>query len=395
MKYILVLLVLSATAMAQPTITAVLDGGSYTNNIAQGSVFVIKGTGLSAAGYVAATAPIYPDALNTVSITLTAVTGGAVVTPLMVYTYNVSGVNQLAAVLPSSAAVGAYDLRVANGASTSAPFRTNVVASKPGIVTASNDGVGPAQATLDNKLILQRTSNQGKIDIFDTRSAHPGERVDLWGTGLGPDLASDTGGTSGNQTAAAQIRVLVNGNEVTPAYAGRSQGYPGLDQIALTLPANTALNCVVTIQVRSGGVLSNAVTIATSTGDACAATAVRINEIESSGGTPGDWVEVYNPGTAPANLAGFVFKDNDDTHIYTIPAGVTIPAGGYYLLEEATFGFGLGTPDSARLFDPTGVLVDSYSWTPHATTSLGRCPNGSGAFATTTASTKGTANSCP
>ena len=73
MKYILVLLVLSATAMAQPTITAVLDGGSYTNNIAQGSVFVIKGTGLSAAGYVAATAPIYPDALNTVSITLTAV----------------------------------------------------------------------------------------------------------------------------------------------------------------------------------------------------------------------------------------------------------------------------------------------------------------------------------
>ena len=97
----------------------------------------------------------------------------------MVYTYNVGGVNQLAAVLPSDAAVGAYDLRVENGAGTSAPFRTSVVARKPGIVTAAGDGVGPAQATLDGKLILQRTSNLGKIGDFDTRSAHPGERVDL------------------------------------------------------------------------------------------------------------------------------------------------------------------------------------------------------------------------
>ena len=85
MKRILALLALSTAAIAQPTITAVLDGGAYTNNIAQRSVFVVKGTGLSAAGYVAATAPIYLTTLNNVRISLTAATGGAVVTPLMIH----------------------------------------------------------------------------------------------------------------------------------------------------------------------------------------------------------------------------------------------------------------------------------------------------------------------
>lgn len=393
MKSILALLALSTAAMAQPTIMAVVDGAAYTNNIAQGSVFVVKGTGLSAAGHVTATAPIYPTTLNNVKISLTPVAGGGVVTPLIVYTYNLSGVNQLAAVLPSSAAIGAYDLRVENSATTSAPFRTSVVARKPGIVTASGYGAGPAQATLDGKLILQRASNLGKIGDFDTRSARPGERVDLWGTGVGPDVASDTGGTSGDQTAAAQIRVVVNGAEVTPAYAGRSQGYPGLDQIVFTLPGSTALNCAVDIQVRAGGVLSNAVTIATGSGDDCpAATTIRINEVESNGGTPGDWVELYNPGPGPANLAGYVFKDNDDSRNHVLTA--TVPAGGYLLLEEADFGFGLGTPDAARLFRPDGSLAASYSWTPHATTTYGRCPNSAGAFTTTTSSTKGASNDC-
>ena len=61
----------------QPAITAVLDGAAYTNNVAQGSVFVVKGTGLSAAGLVSAPAPLYPTTLNNVRISLTAVTGGA------------------------------------------------------------------------------------------------------------------------------------------------------------------------------------------------------------------------------------------------------------------------------------------------------------------------------
>jgi uncharacterized protein (TIGR03437 family) len=84
MRHILGLLMLTSVAAAQTTVTAVLDAGAYTNNLAQGSIFVVKGTGLSAAGLVA-TGSGFPTALNNVRISLTAVSGGAIVQSPMVY----------------------------------------------------------------------------------------------------------------------------------------------------------------------------------------------------------------------------------------------------------------------------------------------------------------------
>ena len=359
MKRILGLMALAASAaFAQtPSITQVLDGGAYTNNVAQGSVIIVKGTNLSAAGYVPAAAPAYPTTLNNVRITFTAVSGSAVVNVLMVYTYNQSGVNQLAGVIPSNTAAGAYDVRVINGANTSAAFRTNVQARKPGIVTADGSGSGAAQATLNGALILQRNTNQGKIGDFDTRPARPGERVDLWGTGLGPDLASDAGGTSGDQTSAGQIRVLVNSTEVTPLYAGRSQGFPGLDQIVFILPANTTLSCTVSIQVRAGGVTSNLTTIAVATGDTCTTpgggggggnntglTQDQINAILARGSYKSGGVSVSRVSTY-TTTAGQTINTRGDTvsgsftsvsgpdlpklfGTSTLPAGFQIPAAG-------------------------------------------------------------------
>lgn len=125
--------------------------------------------------------------------------------------------------------------------------------------------------------------------------------------------------------------------------------------------------------------------------------AVRINEVESSGGTPGDWVELYNAGGSTVNIGGFQFVDNDATHTkYVIPAGTMLPAGGYYVLDEAQFSFGLGGNDAATLYGTDGTtVIDSYTWTTAATTTYGRCPNGSGVFITTQVATKGTVNSCP
>ncbi|TDN45193.1 lamin tail-like protein [Curtobacterium flaccumfaciens] len=121
---------------------------------------------------------------------------------------------------------------------------------------------------------------------------------------------------------------------------------------------------------------------------------VRINEVESQDGTPGDWVELTNTGTTAVSLAGYVLRDSEDTadHAYAIPAGTTVAPGGFTVLDEADFGFGLGKADSARLFDPRGQLVDAYSWTAHAATTYGRNPDGTGAFAETSEPTKGTAN---
>ncbi|MGI5176302.1 lamin tail domain-containing protein [Dactylosporangium sp. CA-152071] len=125
-----------------------------------------------------------------------------------------------------------------------------------------------------------------------------------------------------------------------------------------------------------------------------AATGVRINEVESSGGSPGDWVELTNTGTTAVSLAGWVVKDNDDAHQYVIGGGVSL-APGAYLAVDVESAFGLGSADSVRLYEPGGTLADSYTWSSHASSTYGRCPNGTGSFVTTSAATKGTANACP
>lgn len=395
LRSLVLLLVSAACAVAQPTVTAVIDGASFTPGIAPGSIFVIYGTGFAASGNTVAFPPNYPEGLNGVRISLTPAAGGSPVLAQIAGIYTAPTFNQIIALLPSTAAPAAYDLRVENAGVASAPLRVNVVERKPATVTASGDGKGLAQATLDGQLILQRTSAQGRLGDYDTRPARPGERVDLWGTGLGADVLADTGGTSGDLTSRAQIRVIVDGLEVTPAYAGRSGVYPGLDQIAFTLPLTTASNCAVTVQVRAGTALSNPVSLAVATGAACDPFPVVINEVESNGGTPGDWVEFYNTGTAPVDLSGFFFKDDNDGRTFRLPTPTILAPGAYLVIEEAQFDFGLGTPDKARLFRPDGTLAASYSWTPHATTSYGRCPNGTGPLTTTTASTKGAANACP
>lgn len=121
---------------------------------------------------------------------------------------------------------------------------------------------------------------------------------------------------------------------------------------------------------------------------------VRINETESSGGSPGDWVELVNTGTVAADVSGWVVKDNDNSHSYKIGKNTSIAPGAFLALDVDS-SFGLGSSDSARLFQADGsTLVDSHTWTDHATTTFGRCGDGTGAFTTTSAPTKGTANAC-
>lgn len=119
--------------------------------------------------------------------------------------------------------------------------------------------------------------------------------------------------------------------------------------------------------------------------------AVNVNEVESNGDAT-DWVEVVNTGAAPVDVSGWVLRDNDDASSTAIPAGTTLAAGAHLAVDTS---FGLGGADKARLFLADGVtLVDSYEWTAHASTTYGRCPDGTGAFATTSASTRGAANAC-
>lgn len=128
--------------------------------------------------------------------------------------------------------------------------------------------------------------------------------------------------------------------------------------------------------------------------------AVVVNEVETSNGVPGDWIEFVNIGETDVDLSGFVVRDSDDSHVAVIPDGSVIPAGGFWVAEESFLGYGLGVNDSARLYLPGGfTLVDEHVWSAvpggtHAPTTFGRCPDGTGDWTVTTAPTKGAANDC-
>lgn len=138
--------------------------------------------------------------------------------------------------------------------------------------------------------------------------------------------------------------------------------------------------------------------------NACSANpadALKINEVESNGDAY-DWIELKNTALVAVDASGLILRDNDDKHALMIPQGTTVAAGGYVAIDVDDkvrypgSDFGLGGADSARLFAADGTtLIDSYAWTAHAATTYGRCPDGTGAFATTTASTKAAANACP
>lgn len=104
---------------------------------------------------------------------------------------------------------------------------------------------------------------------------------------------------------------------------------------------------------------------------------------------------------APVDVSGYVVTDDAPEkadHRFVAPAGTVIAPDGYYVADVGTVApvFGLGSADSAQLFAADGTtLLDASSWTQHAATTYGRCPDGSGPFTTTATPTRGAADDCP
>jgi uncharacterized protein (TIGR03437 family) len=256
---------LTVTGAGAPSFTAasIVNATGYQNKLAPDTVFAIFGSNMGPATLVAAAGPNYPLSLGGTSITFTPASGGSPIDAKLVY--SVAG--QIAGLLPSSIAPGPYAVRVTYNTLTSAPQNVNVVARSFGIATSNSAGSGVAQATIGNVnggISLTRFT-AGTIAFgglnWTLGPTHPGDTVVLWGTGGGADPANDTGGTSGDQTAAGNFIVNVDGRPITPLYAGASSGYPGLWQVNFTLPADITLDCFASVQVSAGGELSNSVII--------------------------------------------------------------------------------------------------------------------------------------
>ncbi len=253
-----------APLQAQPTLHGVVNATGYQAKLAPDTVFVIFGENMGPAAVVLAAGPNYPAALAGTSISFTPADGGAAIPARMYYTLGA----QVSGILPSSIPPGDYEVRVSYNGQNSEPLSVTVVARSFGIATADSSGAGPAQATIGNEnggISLVRYTG-GSVAFggytWTLRPSYAGDTLVLWGTGGGGDAANDSGGTSGDQTAAGNFFVLVGGRRITPLYAAASSGYPGLWQINFTLPADIEPGCYQQLQVSAGGELSNTATLA-------------------------------------------------------------------------------------------------------------------------------------
>jgi uncharacterized protein (TIGR03437 family) len=252
LAFLLSALVLPA-AGAAPVITGVLNNYSLTSpgfpnsGVAPSTLFIITGTGLANATTGPVTlqstaAPGLPATLNGASISVTA--GGMTLTPGLYYALP----NQLAAVLPASTPAGPATVTVTLSGTPSTSFPFQVVSAAPGLDTYYGTGGG---------LITATDSVTGALIDF-THSATPGQTIVLWGSGLGADPAdSDTVyTTSPHAVNQSSTQVYFGGAEGNVLYAG-SSGFPGLNQINVTIPANVGTGCRVSVVAVVGGADSN------------------------------------------------------------------------------------------------------------------------------------------
>jgi len=213
-------------AQAQPVIrttTGVVNASSGLSGIARGSWFVIYGTGLGPASIAIQSAPPYPAKLAETSVAFTPAAGGTPYAASMYYT--VAG--QLAGMLPSTAPAGSYNVTVTYNNRTSSPVSVSVVEHNFGFATQTANGQGPAQATYGGYDLNRFAS--GTLGQWSLHPAKANDSMVLWGTGLGADPASDTnGGSSGDQTASAQVQVMVGG--LAPRLPRRDVRQDGLQQ---------------------------------------------------------------------------------------------------------------------------------------------------------------------
>ncbi|MDA0180381.1 lamin tail domain-containing protein [Solirubrobacter phytolaccae] len=284
-------------------------------------------------------------------------------------------------------------------ASAATPFEDYVVINEVESDGSANDYIelynnGPSSITFTNATVSD-SDNSHYVTISGTIASGGYFAVDT-------DNASTPGNFGlGNFDSA---RLYAEGQ--TPV-----SGSP-IDSYSWTAHASTSygrypdgIGAFVTLNAMSKGA-TNAFTSPGSNPSPAPWAGVVINEVESSAPSGGyDWVELYNTNTSSRNISGMVIADDNNGHQVTVPSGTTLPAFGYAVVEVSnpanTGFFGLGVNDEARLFAPgtvdvsTATPVDRAKWFTHSPTTYGldrTTPTQKGLFRTTSAGTKGTAN---
>lgn len=237
-----------------PTITQLQNNYSYilptlpNYGIAPGTLFIIQGTNLANttnAVLQSSSGSGLPLTLNGASISVSV--NGVTTHPGIYYAI----ATQIAAVLPSSTPVGNGTITVTFNGTPSQSFAINVLQSALGLDSYAGTGSGLGVVT---------DAVTGSL-ISYTQSAKPGQTVVLWGSGLGADTAdSDLIATSTPHAVNVPLTIYIGGIQAPILYQGGS-GYPGVNQLNVTIPTSAVAGCSVPIIAVSGSYTSNTITI--------------------------------------------------------------------------------------------------------------------------------------
>jgi uncharacterized protein (TIGR03437 family) len=251
-----------ASASTGPAVAQILNNSSLTPvgmpnyGIAPSSIFVVQGSDLADPG-----TPVLQDSSAGLPLTLngasiTVVVGGVTTHPALYYT----SAAQLAAVLPAATPVGTGTLTVNYRGTNSAPAPIQVVASAIGINEYNQIPIPLGVLNTNIDLGVATDAVTGALLSF-TNSAAPGQIIVLWATGLGADPSdSDTTYTSTPHSVNTPLQIYVGGVLATILYQG-SAGYPGVNQINLTIPASVTQDCQVPLVAVTGKIISNVVVL--------------------------------------------------------------------------------------------------------------------------------------
>jgi len=231
-----------------PQITGVTNNYSFiptgfpNSGIAPGTIFVVFGNNLSQPppanfGLNTSAGSGIPTTSAGATLKVTA-SDGSTYTPGIYY----ATPTQIAAVLPSKAPPGQATITVSYNNQTSNSFQFQVVPSALGLNTYNGTGSG---------LVIAVNAVTGTSYSY-TNSAKPGDTIILFGSGLGADTAdSDIVYTSSPHPVSTPLQIYFGGVAGTVGYGG-SSGFPGYNQINVTIPPNAPLDCFVALAAVTG-----------------------------------------------------------------------------------------------------------------------------------------------
>ena len=257
-------------------------------------------------------------------------------------------------VVPENAELGPAEIVVTNVDGFASKASAVISSAAPGVFTVTGDGQGEAIALDADNLTTAP---------FDPANGQ--RRLSIFGTGL---------------KRATVVSVTIGG-QPTIVEAVAPSSLAGLDEIHVLLPPSLSGAGTTTLIVEADGVRSNPVSVAIT---GLIANKVVISQIFGGGGNSGapfrsDFIEIFNPGSTPVNLAGWSVQYASATastwSVTPLTATVLLPGQHYLVLEAGgNNGATLPAPDAVGTI-AMAAGAGKVALVKTTTALTGACPN--------------------